>query len=308
MDIQNELLKRVLSKPFGWNLATRNLLESSSAEEDPDEGGNKELSLIDEALSQRAGRRLVAEEINKQKNMEDVVQRADKILQAEPAPTADGEESDQGWVEECLEGAGKAYDDDLKNYWAKLLAGGIRNPGTYSKRAILFMKSLSIEDADKIRRMCQYVVYNYDNTDAVILRYKPSDYTFDEISFLMELRLLNYNHSIVKQYRFDKNDGYGFFRKKDVGLFVKIKRKEYNLPIYSFTELGKEILTIIDDVDVKREYLKDFCRSITGKRNSVETVCGDIVEVEDHYQFAENDNYFEIPEKENKITLDARKD
>lgn len=155
MDIQNELLKRVLSKPFGWNLVTRNLLESSSADEGSAEGGNKELSLIDEALSQRAGRRLVAEEINKQKNMEDVVQRADEILQAEPVPTADGEESDQGWVEECLDGAGKAYHEDLKNYWARLLAGEIKHPGFYSLRAIDFMKKLSKKDAERIRRICQ---------------------------------------------------------------------------------------------------------------------------------------------------------
>ena len=183
-----------------------------------------------------------------------------------------------------MDGAGKAYDDDLKGYWAKLLAGEIKKPGTYSKRAILFMKSLSKADADKIRNMCQYVVYNYDNTGAVILRYKPSDFTFDE------------------------NEGFGFFRKKNVGLFIKMKRKEYDFPIYSFTELGKEILTIVDDVDVKRKYLKDFCKSITERNNFLEVACGDLEEVGDHYQFAKNDHYFEIPETGSNITLDARKD
>lgn len=308
MDIQNELLKRVLSKPFGWNLATRNLLESSSTEEGSDEGGNKELSLIDEALSQRAGRRLVAEEINKQKNMEDVIRRADEILQAELAPTANGGENDQGWVEECLDGAGKAYHEDLKNYWARLLAGEIKHPGLYSLRAIHFMKSLSKADADKIRKMCQYVVYNYDNTDAVILRYKPSDYTFDEISFLMELRLINYNHSIVKQYIFDDNEGFAFFRKKDVGLFLKIKRKEYNLPIYSFTELGKEVLTIIDDVNINRKYLNEFSKSITEKKDYIEVTGGDLEGIDGKYHFVKNENYFEIPETGNNISLDARND
>ncbi len=308
MDIQNELLKRVLSKPFGWNLAKRNLLESSSSEDNTDDGKNNDLAIIDDALSQRAGRRLVAEEINKQKNMEDVVQRADEILQAEPATTTNGEESDQGWVEECLDGAGKAYNEDLKNYWARLLAGEIKHPSFYSLRAIQFMKSLSKTDADKIKKMCQYVVYNYDNTDAIILRYKPSEYTFDEISFLMELRLLNYNHSIVKQYTFDESEGFAFFRKKDVGLFIKIKRKEYNLPIYSFTELGKEILTIIDDVDINRQYLNDFCKSITEKKDFIEVTGGDLEGVDDRYHFVKNDNYFEIPETGNNISVDARKE
>lgn len=74
----------------------------------------------------------------------------------------------------------------------------------------------------------------------------------------------------------------------------------------SFTELGKEILTIIDDVDINRKYLKDFCKSITENKNFLEVTCGDLIEVGDHYQFSRNENYFEIPEIGNDITLDTR--
>ena len=309
MEIRNNTLKRLLANAFGLNLVPNNLLEAPATSSNEAEG-ILGLVQVDEELKNRAGRRLLAEEINKQKNIEDVILRADDILKAEECEKTQDvlqKKTDLGWVDDCLDGVGKAYDDDLKEYWAKLLAGEIKNPGFYSKRAIQFMKSISKDDADKIRKMCQYVVYNYDNTGAVILRYKPSEYTFDEISFLMELRLLNYNHLIVKQYRFDEDDGFAFYRKKNVGLFVKIKRKEYNLPIYSFTELGKEILTIIDDVDINRKYLKDFCKSIIDNKDLLEITCGDLVEVGDHYQFSKNDNYFEIPEIGNDISLDTRK-
>lgn len=297
MDIQNELLKRVLSKPFGWNLATRNLLESSSAEEGLDEGGNKELSLIDEALSQRAGRRLVAEEINKQKNMEDVVQRADEILQAEPAPTANGEESDQGWVEECLDGAGKAYHEDLKNYWARLLAGEIKHPGFYSLRAIDFMKKLSKKDAERIRRICQYVMYD-NKGDAVIFRNDAEDVRYSDLSFLMELRLLDSSSFVVKQYKFGKGKGHAFLFKNSVGFLVKVNKSEYDLPIYSFTELGKEILTIIDDTEANYDYLKNFATEIT-KMKEIEVVVGEFIRNGTSVSFLRNDKYFEIPIKLN---------
>lgn len=310
-EIRTDGLRRLIGDSFGFNLGNQKLVSNSAACDNEEPQDSSAIEIIDEALKERAGRRLLAEEINKQKNLEDVVQRADDILQSEDCENTQvvlQGKTDQGWVDDCLDGAGKAYDDDLKDYWAKLLAGEIKNPGFYSKRAIQFMKSLSKKDADKIREMCKYVVYNYDNTGAVMLRYKPSEYTFDQTSFLMELRLLNYNHSIVKQYRFDEDEGFAFYRKKNVGLFVKIKRKEYDLPIYSFTELGKEILTIIDDVDVNREYLKDFCKSITDKSNFLEVTCGDMVEVGDHYHFAKNENYFEIPEIGNDISLDTRQE
>jgi hypothetical protein len=112
----------------------------------------------------------------------------------------------------------------------------------------------------------------------------------------------------VKQYTFDENDGFAFFRKKKVGLFIKIKRKEYNLPIYSFTELGKEILTIIDDVDVNRKYLNDFSKSITEKKDFLEVTGGDLIGGKGRYHFVKNDNYFEIPETGNNISLDTRND
>lgn len=298
MDIQNEVLKRVLSKPFGWNLSTRNLLESSSSEEGTDEGKNDELVLIDEALSQRAGRRLVAEEINKQKNMEDVVQRADEILQAESAPTASGEESDQGWVEECLDGAGKAYHEDLKNYWARLLAGEIKHPGFYSLRAIDFMKKLSKKDAERIRRICQYVMYD-NKGDAVIFRYDVEDVSYSDLSFLMELRLLDSSIFVVQQYKYETGEGHAFFFKNNVGFLVEVKKSEYNLPIYSFTELGKEILTIIDDTEANLDYLKNFATEITKNKNDIEVVCGDFIRSETTVSLLKNDKYFEIPTKEN---------
>ena len=301
-EIRSDGLRKLIGDSFGFNLGNQKLVSNSAACDNEEPQDSSAIEIIDEALKERAGRRLLAEEINKQKNLEDVVQRADDILQSEDCENTQvvlQGKTDQGWVEDCLDGAGKAYDDDLKDYWAKLLAGEIKNPGFYSKRAIQFMKSLSKKDADKIREMCQYVVYNYENTDPLILRYKPSKYTFDQISFLMELRLVDYSHSIVRQFRFEENEGYCLFRKKSVGLYIKIQRKAYDLPVYSITELGKEILTIIDDVDINREYLKDYSKAVTENKVFLSIICGDVVEGVDSFRFTKDENYFEIPESGN---------
>ena len=197
MDIKNETLRRMLAGPFGWNVKKQNLLESNVTEGETQTDG-RALAVVDKELSERAAQRLVASEVNKQKNMEDVIQRADEILQKEPSNELTSEESDQGWVEDCLDGAGKAYNDELKDYWAKLLAGEIKKPGSYSKRTVAFMKSLSQKDAERIRNMCQYVMYSEKN-DASILQYDEEMYSFDEIRFLMELRLLDSQSFIVKK-------------------------------------------------------------------------------------------------------------
>lgn len=295
MNIKDDTLRKMLAGPFGWNLKKQNLLDVSTESDTSTEG--QALTVLDKELSERAAMRLVASEVSKQKNMEDVISRADEILQNEPKSEQASEEDDQEWVEECLEGAGKAYNENMKDYWAKLLAGEIKHPGSYSKRTINFMKSISQRDAEKIRNMCQYVMYTNNGTAPVIMRYKQSKYSYKELSFLMELRLLDSSSTIVSQLRFTGDKGHVLYQKKGVGLFLIIDKSEYDLPIYSFTELGKEVLSIIDDVEVNIDYLKEFVSKITERDKSLHVICGDLKEREDSYYFVENDRYFEIPEK-----------
>ena len=299
MDIKNETLKRMLAGPFGWNLKKQNLLENNEAEgETPTEG--QPLTVVDKELSERAAQRLVASEVNKQKNMEDVILRADEMLQKEPKVESTSEESDQGWVEDCLDGAGKAYNDELKDYWAKLLAGEIKKPGFYSKRTVAFMKSLSQKDAERIRNMCQYVMYSEKN-DASILQYDEEMYSFDEIRFLMELRLLDSQSFIVKKYKFDKGEGHMGFYHGDAGFIIKVKKPNYDLPVYTFTELGLEVLSIIDDMPTNIDNLKNFSEYMIKRKEPMEFLCGKLVLVDGIPAINKKEIIFELPEKVQSI-------
>lgn len=307
MDIKNETLKRMLAGPFGWNQKKLNLLESNEAEEEtPTEA--KTLTVVDKELSERAAKRLVASEVNKQKNMEDVIQRADEMLQKEPKVESTSEESDQGWVEDCLDGAGKAYNDELKDYWAKLLAGEIRNPGKYSKRITNFMKTISQKDAEKIKNICPYVMYDLKG-DAVILRYDDEKVSYEDISFLAELRLIDSSSFVVKKYKFDNGKGKAFLFKKNIGYLLKIEKREYSLPIYAFTQLGKEVLTIIDDAEADIDYLKKFSMSITKGRVDLVVDCGTFLEINGRALMLKDGLKFEIPKQETQMeaTVDTAK-
>lgn len=296
MDIKSEMLRRVLAKPFGWDVSPQNLLADSSHKDD----GDSAIMVTDEELVKRAGRRLVAEEISKQKNLEDVIEKADEILQSDHEAIASQEEADQGWVNECLDGAGKAYNNDLKAYWAKLLAGEIKHPGYYSLRVVDFMKKISKKDAERIREMCRYVLYTFDQNDAIILRYKESSCKYTDLSFLMELGLINFSNFVVRQYRFDdENGGLAFCFHKEVGLVISIAKRNFDLPIYSFTQLGKEVLSIIDDQEADVDYLRAFAK-IMVEKNGVSEISGGYFElVGDMVHIKDDGKGFTFPEKNN---------
>lgn len=298
MDIKNEMLRKILAGPFGWNLKKQNLLENNVTEyENPVD--RQTLTVVDKELSDRAAQRLVASELNKQKNIEDVIQRADEILEKEPKVELTSEKSDQGWVEDCLDGAGKAYDDELKDYWAKLLAGEIRNPGKYSKRMTNFMKTISQKDAERIKKICPYVMYDMKG-DAVILRYDGEKISYEDISFLAELRLLDSSSFVVKQYKFANGKGQAFLFKKNIGYLLKVEKREYDLPIYAFTELGKEVLTIVDNSEADFDYLEGFSMSITKGRTDLVANCGNFLAIDDGVVMLKEGMKFEIPKQETK--------
>lgn len=298
MDIKNEMLRKILAGPFGWNLKKQNLLENNVTEyENPVD--RQTLTVVDKELSDRAAQRLVASELNKQKNIEDVIQRADEILEKEPKVELTSEKSDQGWVEDCLDGAGKAYDNELKDYWAKLLAGEIRNPGKYSKRMTNFMKTISQKDAERIKKICPYVMYDMKG-DAVILRYNGEKISYEDISFLAELRLLDSSSFVVKQYKFANGKGQAFLFKKNIGYLLKVEKREYDLPIYAFTELGKEVLSIVDDAEADIDYLKDFSMSITKGKSDLVANCGNFLAIDDGVVMLKEGMKFEIPKQETK--------
>lgn len=295
MEIKNELLRKVLAIPFGWNIASPKLLGNTT--ESNEVSSKSTLTVMDEGLSQRAGKRLVAEEINKQKNIEDVVRQADDILQADHETAISSEETDQGWIDECLDGAGRAYNDDLKAYWAKLLAGEIKQPGTYSLRTVDLLKKLTKKDAEKIRNLCRYVMYNINKSDCFILRDKEASYTYSDMSFLMELGLLNSSSFVVKQYRNkDENGTTGLFFHGNVVFFLSIKKKDFDLPIYSFTGLGMELLSIVDDQDVDVNYLRDFARNICNKHKDIEISGGHYVVEGDTISIKKDESGFAFPE------------
>lgn len=293
-EIQNDTLRGVLANAFGWNISSQNLLGTANADIDDE----KSISIVDKDLSIRAGRRLVAKAINTQKNMEDVAERADEMLQSEPvAPTGRGE-TDQGWIDDCLEGAGKAYNDDLKNYWAKLLAGEIRNPGYYSLRVVDFMKKLSKNDAERIKAICRYVLYTTDRRDVFILRYTDSPYTYADLSFLMELGLIDSSTFVVKKYIFnDETGGMAMFVHGNACFVLNITKKEYDLPIYSFTQLGKELLTIIDDQEMDFDYLRRFAKENIGRNKFLKMSGGHFLQTGSDYYILNDGLNFSFPEE-----------
>ena len=93
------------------------------------------------------------EEGIKQENMESIFMKALPDLEEDAQP---GNLSNE-WLLEFFEKCRNVTTDDMQDLWARLLSGEVNNPGSYSKRTLHLLKSMTSQEAEDFQFLCQYV-------------------------------------------------------------------------------------------------------------------------------------------------------
>lgn len=103
-------------------------------------------------LHRRAMHRFVEEEAQKQKNIEDITNKALPDLNE----NADAEKMEDDWVTNFFDKSRIISDTEMQDLWARVLAGEANTPGTYSKRTVNFLGDLDKTDADLFAKLCGF--------------------------------------------------------------------------------------------------------------------------------------------------------
>jgi hypothetical protein len=105
-----------------------------------------------ESLRRRMAERFVAEEEAKQQNMEAIAAAAVPLLK----PDAKPEKIERDWLVNFFDKSRLTSDEEMRQIWAKILAGEANAPGKFSRRTVGFMASLDKKDAEIIRALCRF--------------------------------------------------------------------------------------------------------------------------------------------------------
>ena len=97
----------------------------------------------------------------------------------------DLEKLNSTWQGHWAEGASKVGidDEERRTWWARLLAGEIQQPGTFSLRTMAVMDTLSTDEARLFTKLCGYVwAINDDRQLSLILPHENSDLWSPDLS------------------------------------------------------------------------------------------------------------------------------
>jgi hypothetical protein len=182
-------------------------------------------------------------------------------------PDAKPQELKQDWMENFISHAAKAGDEDAATLWARILAGEVNKPGSYSKRTLDILSLMTQQEAELFVKAGQYAVS--DGRLLIVPRdqsFFPPDSGLNYYSF-MELAALGLFHESESQFSpFSQGLTEFYYYFSDSALAVT-KNSETILLIQSFlsawvmTRSGRELGNLFD-WKTPPEYIESFRKGI----------------------------------------------
>lgn len=147
-------LAETLGRGIGWYLEPQQIRRLAAATSEATveiERGKQEALTI----AQRAEYRRKLESIREQRNLESIIAVAAEALPSSEQLSAQPVEED--WTAQFCDSARMQSDQYLRELWGRLLAGEITAPGSYSKRTLNVLMSLSRREAELFAAAGTYV-------------------------------------------------------------------------------------------------------------------------------------------------------
>jgi hypothetical protein len=211
-------------------------------------------------LHRRAMHRFIEEEGQKQKNIEDITNRALPLL----SDKTDAEKMNDDWVTNFFDKSRIVSDKEMQGLWARVLAGEANAPGTYSKRTVNFLGDLDKVDADLFTKLCSYG-WQIGNVVPLIFDvrakiYEENGITFATLSHLESIGLIQFNHlSGFRRLKLPKKFHLLYYGEPLLLEMPKEEDNELNIGHALLTKVGQELAPICgsNPVDGFMEYVKE---------------------------------------------------
>jgi hypothetical protein len=203
---------------------------------------------------------VVAEKLRHDANVAAAVLCAESVLENDATPTPDAA-VDEDWLRVWRENAGRMSAAEVQDLWGRILAGEVKSPGTYSLRALEFLRNVNHAEATRIGAVAQFLINNsvFRASDSL---FESGGIDFDALLELQCLGILSGVEALGITMKITSADPTTFVRAlagRTLGIFVKgaDASKTFTYPTYNVTSLGKEIFTL-SDAKTNSKYIREL--------------------------------------------------
>lgn len=214
-----------------------------------------------EELAIRAEQRRLLNEIKQEENIENILEiTANEIQQIEDVPT---ENVDEDWIARFFEYAPNVNSNEMQLIWAKLLAGEIAKPNSFSLRTLDTVRNLSKKEAETFQEIVPFIMEfdgeGFISSEKSIL--EKHNISFEKLLLLKECGLVNMSLSFNPM--LSSNDKAIIFSDK---ILIRLsgnekEKKKVSFGIHLLTKPGKELYNILSH-DSNEVYAYDLAESV----------------------------------------------
>lgn len=197
--------------------------------------------------------------LRKQANLEAIVEKSLKYCSEHEAAS----KADPDWFSNFVELAENISNTTMQDLWAKILAGEVSNPGSFSIKALQTFKNLTIVDAKLLAKACSIAVKDSGKRNIRLISgsyQKPGLFNFFDKQRSIDVQLsqfglgygeiltLSDNHLIFAQEAELPPIAKGeeiVFKHSGSPLVLKAKKNDVVLRFYKFTSVGAELAQLI---------------------------------------------------------------
>lgn len=216
---------------------------------------NKFGEVVDDLLESG---KMTLTEYYKTKNFLKIAEMADSMVQEKRNNSIDKQYSFD-WFIRYYEASGNISDKEMQILWAKILAGEIEKPSSYSLRTLDVLRNISKEEAERFVKICNAAI-KIESGKYVI----PADQDY------LSKNGINYSDILMLEEIGLINSGSGIYINDDLesdtesklymygSLIVKAiasENRKFSLRVYPFTNVGNELATLIDRESNEENFL-----------------------------------------------------
>jgi uncharacterized repeat protein (TIGR03899 family) len=223
------------------------------------EAVEKRVSGISATLEERASDRAEFTQNREQNNLEDMFQKVPQFL---PGEVSD-EKVSEDWFFQFVGGAKSVSDEEMQILWAKILAGEITQPGSYSFRTLNTLKHLTKKEAETfmkvgklamIENRLAYVLNHPRTSNPLFVKFGVS---LDEILLMKEIGLITSEILSVGYVSNERPRQFFLHYASNPLKVVLAPSSAHNFNAEVFTQTGRELLPLIE-AKPNKEYIEYF--------------------------------------------------
>lgn len=206
----------------------------------------------EEAVAERMLNRIYGENIRQQKTIESAVEVAKKYL----SENVSDEPVSEGWKSIWVNGVKDVDDEDLIEYWSKILAGEIAQPKSFSLRTLNLVKLMDKQDVEFFTNICRFHIKVPEPELLIYLRqrgynhfydvefYERHGTTYQSMVHLQSIGLITINKSDSVHVKLADNTSSIRYFNQEIEIDFSYDANQINIGNVVLTACGKELINI----------------------------------------------------------------